>query len=231
MTARMLALDLRRGPAPLVALAVLLLGGAAAGSGCESAVLSLRQGLWVVFPCVLAAGIWHGGAARRRGVEETIRAAPAPAWRRAAVEGAAVGGAAAAALVLLLAATALTGCALGSAAATAVAVLALVAAAFAGLALGRVAAAPIAAPLTLFVVLAVTATLGSWAPGDGPAMLLLPGVADGVAPDQLSSRVAAAQALWFGGVALSGWLLASARLPLAALAPAAAGLAGLLVLS
>jgi hypothetical protein len=237
MTAQMLALDLRRGPAPALALAVLVLAGADALGGrssCESAVLSLRQAMWVVFPCVLAAGVWRGGAARRRGVDEAVRATASPAWRRAAIEGAAVALAGAPTVVLVLAALTVTGCAFGSAAAGVVAVLALAAAAFAGLALGRLLSAPMAAPLILFVVLVVGATFGGWSAGDGAALLLLPGVAEDAAPEGITAGVSAGQALWFAGLAVSGWLLASRRplrLRLAALAPAAAGLAAVLALA
>jgi hypothetical protein len=226
MSARMLAIDLRRGPAPLLALAVLVLAGAPAlgdAGGCVDAALSLREAMWLVFPCVLAAGVWRGGAARRRHVDEAIAVGALPAWRRAAVEGGSIGLAGAATLVLLGGALALGGCGLGDAGVGAVAVVAVLAAAFAGLALGRVASAPMGAPLALFAGLAVTATFGGWSPGGSDAMLLLPGVAENVTAAQLTG-VAAAQVLWFAGLAVAGWLAASGR-RLAAVAVVVAGLA------
>jgi len=247
MTARMLALDLRRGPASVLALALLGLGGAlvlSAPGDCDGswqeAVFSLRRAAWIVIPCVLAAGVWRGGSARRRGLDDTIAAGALPAWRRSAVEGGAIGLAGAAVFVLLLAAvTVAGGCAsglfTGSAAAAAVAgVLMLLAAAFSGLALGRFAAAPMAAPLALFGGLTVGSLFGGWSPDGAAAMLLLPSVAEGVAASQLTVRVSTAQMLWFAGLAVTGWLVASrfpARFGLARLAPAAAGLAALAALA
>lgn len=234
MTARMLAVDLRRGPAPALGLAVLGLGGALVlGGGCD-AVLSLRRAMWLVFPCVLAAGVWHGGSARRQDLDEAVTASALPAWRRSAVEGGSITVAGFAAFVLLLGAQALNGgctsLTASSSAAGVVAVLALAAAAFAGLAFGRVAAAPMAAPLVLFAGLVVTSVFGGWSAASGDALLLLPGVAEDATADQLTVRISVAQTLWFAGVAVSGWLCAS-RPRLAALAPAAAGLIGLWALT
>jgi len=247
MTARMLALHLRRAPAPALALALLGLGGAfvlSAPGECDGrwpeAVVWLRGTEWIVIPCVLAAGVWRGGSARRRQLDDTIAAGALPAWRRSAVEGGAIGLAGAGASVLLLAAMVVAGgCASGllswgAAAAVIVSVLAVAAAAFSGLALGRFATAPMAAPLALFAGLTVTAMLGGWSPDGGDAMLLLPSVGEGVTAPQLTVRTSGAQILWFAGVAVSGWLVASrfpARLRLARLAPAAAGLAALAVLA
>jgi hypothetical protein len=90
------------------------------------------------------------------------------------------------------------------------------------------------APLVLFAGLVVTMVLGGWSPGSGWAMLLLPGVDEAVTARQLTVRTSTAQTLWFIGLAASGWLWASrwpARFRLARLAPAAAGLAALVVLS
>lgn len=230
MTARMLAVDLRRGPAPILGLAVLGLGGALAlGGGCD-AVLSLRRAMWLVFPCVLAAGVWHGGSARRRHVDEAITASALPAERRSAVEGGSITVAGFAAFVLLFGAQTLSGgctaLTAGSAAAGVVAFLALAAAAFAGLALGRIAAAPMAAPLVLFAGLVVTSLFGGWSVASADTLLLLPSVAEGGATDQLSVKLSVAQTLWFAGLAVSGWLCAS-RPRLTGLAPAAAGLVAL----
>ena len=89
MTARMLALDLRRGPAPLRgARRARARRRAPRAARCESAVLSLRQD--ACGSCSPAC--WpraSGTAAPRAGAASTrrSRAAPAPAWRRAAVEG------------------------------------------------------------------------------------------------------------------------------------------------
>jgi len=247
VTARALALDLRRGPAPLIALAVLGLGGALVLSdpgGCDGrwpdAVLSLRGALGTALPCVLAAGVWHGGSPRRRGTDDAIAATALPAWRRSAVEGGSIGLAGLAAFVLLLGAlTVAGGCTAGlstasSVAALAASALALQAAAFAGLALGRAAVAPMAAPLALFASLVVTMVLGGWSPKGADAMLLLPGVGEDVTVRQLTTRISIGQMLWFAGLAVSGWLCASrwpARLRLAGLAPAAAGLVTLVALN
>jgi len=242
MTARMLALDLRRGPAPLVALVVLALGGMAALSApdeCQGAwneaVLALRDSMWLVLPCVLAAGIWHGGRARRRGLDDAVAAAALPPARRAAVEGASLGLAVLAVFVVLLVAVTAGGCTSGalgaSAAASAlVTLVSLVAAAFVGLALGRTASSPMAAPLALFLVLAVTSVFGGWSPGDGRVMLILPGLGEDVTVADLTVRRSLGQLLWFAGLAVSGWLWASGR-RLAGLAPAAAGAAALAALS
>jgi hypothetical protein len=247
VTARMLALDLRRGPAPLLVLALLGLGGAGVlgdAGACDGqwpqAVLSLRQTLAIVVPCVLAAGVWHGGTARRRGVDEAIAAGARPAWQRTAIEGGSIGLAGLGAFVLLLGAlTVGGGCTSGlptgtSAASAIVTVLALQAAAFAGLALGRLASAPMAAPLVLFGGLAVTMVLGGWSQGSGAATLVLPTVDEAVRAHELTVRISAGQILWFGGLAVSGWLSASrwpARFPPARLAPAVAGLAALAALT
>jgi hypothetical protein len=234
MTARMLAVDLRRGPAPVLGLAVLGLGGALVlGAGCD-AVFSLRRAMWLVFPCVLAAGVWHGGSARRRHLDEAVTASALPAWRRSAVEGGSITVAGFAAFVLLFGAQTLNGgcpaLTTGSSAAGVVAVLALGAAAFAGLALGRVAAAAMAAPLVLFAGLVVTSLFGGWSAASADVLLLLPGVAEDAAADQLTVTISVAQMLWFAGLAVSGWLCAS-RPRLAGLAPAAAGLIGLWALT
>jgi hypothetical protein len=232
MTARMLLIEARRGPSPILVLAALGLGGATAlGAGCD-AVVALREAMWLVFPFMLAAGVWRGGSARRRHVDEAIAAGSLPSWRRTAVEGGSLALAGAAAAVVLLGAAALTGGCTAvtaeAAAAAAVAVAALAAAAFAGLSLGRLASAPIAAPLVLFLALAVSTVLGGWSAGNATALLMLPGVAeDGT---ELPLRISAAQLLWFAGLAVSGWLLAS-RFALAGLAPAAAGLAALWALA
>lgn len=242
MTPRMLALDLRRGPAPVVALAILGLAGSlvlSAPDACDGrwsdAVLALRRTMWLVFPCVLAAGVWHGGRTSRRLLDDAIGASALPAWQRSAVEGGSIGLAGLAAFVLLFGALTVTGCTSGSltgsaAAAGVVTVLSLQAAAFAGLAIGRFAAAPMATPLVLFAGLAVTAIFGGWSEGSAQAMLLLPGVAEDVTAGQLTVRTSIAQMLWFAGLAVSGWLYAS-RWLLAGLAPAAAGLAALWALS
>ncbi len=214
-----LALDLRRGPAPVLALVVLGLGAAMVlPDECASAAVQLRRAMWLVFPCAFAAGVWHGGAARRRHVDETLGALPAPPWRRAAVEGGSLAVAAVAALVVLLALTAFSGgCGTGSLGAIVAGMLALPAAAFAGLALGRLAPAPMAAPLALFVALAVPSVFGGWAPGDGAARLVLPLVREDVTAADLTARISAGQALWFTGLAASGWLVRE---------PSARGVAG-----
>jgi hypothetical protein len=247
MTARILAVDFRRGTASVLLLALLGLGGALVFSdspGCDGrwgeGVLSLRQALGVLVPCVLAAGVWRGGSARRQGLDEAIAATPLPPWRSSAVEGGAIGLAGVGAFGLLLASlTVAGGCtadvsAGNAAAAIGASVLALQAAAFAGLALGRSLAAPMTAPLALFAGLVVTMVLGGWSPGSGWAMLLLPAVDEAVGLSGLSVSVSTAQMLWFAGLALSGWLLASRRpggSRLVRLAPAAAGLAALVALS
>jgi hypothetical protein len=246
MTARMLALDLRRGPAPLLVLALLGMGGAllAGDGGCEGrwpvAVISLRETLGIVAPFVLAAGVWHGGSPRRRGVEGTIAATALPSWRRAAIEGGSIGLGGLAAFALLLGAlTAGDGCTSAlstgsSAAALGASVLALQAAAFAGLALGRLAPAPMSAPLVLFTGLTLTMVLGGWSPGSSWAMLLVPAVDETVTARRLTVETSVAQMLWFAGVAASGWLWASrppARFRAASLAPVAAGLVALVALS
>ncbi|HYH90339.1 MAG TPA: hypothetical protein VEX67_13980 [Solirubrobacteraceae bacterium] len=247
MTARLLALDLRRGPAPLLALAMLGLGGAlvlGAPGGCDGrwpdAVLALRDAGWIVFPCVLAAGVWRGGSARRRQLDDAITASPLPAWRRSAIEGGAIAIAGVATFVVLLAALTVTGgCTSGllagrPAAAALAGVLALLAAAFTGLALGRFAVTPMAAPLALLATLAVTFVAGGWSGGSADAMLLFPAVGEDVTPRQLTVRISAGQILWFAGLAVSGWLLASrfpARFRLTRLVPAAAGLAALAALN
>lgn len=227
---RPLLMDLRRGPAPLLALGVLVLAGAPGASACQSAVLSLRDGLWLALPCVLAAGVWHGGAARRRGVDEALRSTPAPAQRRAAVEGGSLGLASASALALVLVALLAGGCASGPLSVGAVAVLAVAATGFAGLAIGRVFPAPMAAPLALFFTLVVASVFGGWTEESSKALLLLPTAGEGVTAAQLAGAVAAGQLLWFAGLGLAGWLAASGRWRAAAL-PAAAGLAGLLAVS
>jgi hypothetical protein len=247
MTARMLALDLRRGPAPLLVLTLLALGGLLVlgdSGGCEgrwpAAVILLRETLGIVLPFVLAAGVWHGGSPRRRGVEGTIAATALPSWRRAAVEGGSIGLGGLAAFALLLGVlTAGAGCTSGlstgsSAAALVASVLALQAGAFAGLAIGRLSPAPMTAPLVLFGGLAVTMVLGGWSPGAGWALLLLPGLDEAVTARHLTAETSVAQALWFTGLAMSGWLWASrspARFRLVGVAPAAAGVAALAVLA
>jgi hypothetical protein len=247
MTTRMLAIDLRRGPAPVLALALLVLGGAQilggsvdCGAGWPDVALAVRDGMWLAFPCVLAAGVWRGGAARRRQLDGAIRAASLPRRRRSAVEGGSLGLAGIAALALLLVtATAAGGCApdglrVDSAAAGLAGGAALVAAAFAGLALGRVAPAPLAAPLALFLALAVGSVFGGWAPGDDAAMLLLPGLGEGVGAGDLELRATMAQLCWFAGLAITGWLAAGAgsrRSRLTAPLPALAGLAALFALA
>jgi len=244
MTARMLALDLRRGPAPIVALAVLVLGGAQALSAADAcdgrwsgALFALRQdAMWLAFPCVLAAGVWRGGRARRRQLDDALGAASLPAWRRAAVEGGSIGVAGLAAVVVLLGAVIATGgCTSGpgswaAAGSGVVTVLSLFAAAFVGLALGRVATGPMVTPLVLFLALAVTSVFGGWTAEDGRAMLLLPAVGEEAAADDLTGRISVAQMLWFAGLGLAGWLAASQRL-LAGLAVGVAGLVALLALA
>lgn len=88
---------------------------------------------------------------------------------------------------------------------------------------------PMAAPLALFLVIAVTSVFGGWTPDDSDALLLLPSVGEGVTATDLTVRISAAQALWFTGLALTGWLSAS-RLP-ARLAPAVGGLAAPVLLT
>jgi hypothetical protein len=244
----MVALDLRRGPAALLALAlvglgvVLVLGTPADCDGrWPDAVISLRSSsAWLVIPCILAAGVWRGGSARRRHLSDVIGASSRPGWQRAAVEGGSIGLVGAATYLLLLTTvTATGGCtsALPTASSAGVAVagvLAIQAAAFAGLALGRLATGPMAAPLALFAGLSVTSVLGGWSGEGSEAMLLLPSLDDGVSPQQLSVRTSMGQTLWFAGLAVSGWLCASrwpARVKIASLAPAVGGLAGWAALS
>ena len=100
--------------------------------------------------------------ARRRGVDEALRSTPAPAQRRAAVEGGSLGLASASALVLVLVALLAGGCTPGPLSVGAVAVFAVAAAGFTGLALGRVFPAPMAAPLALFLTLVVASVFGGW---------------------------------------------------------------------
>ena len=235
MTARMLAIDFRRGPAPLLTILFLVLGGALiseAPGSCDGAMLSLRQAMWSVYPCVLAAAVWHGGAARRRRVLETVATSALPPWPRAAVEGGSIALAGLAAFAALAASLALTGCtgpiSAEAAAAGGVTAVSLLAAGFAGLALGRVFFVPMAAPLTLFLVLAVTSVFGGWTEDGSWAMLVLPGVGEDV--HEVPLRISLAQALWFAGAALSGWLLASQRGPVA-FVPAVVGLGALAALA
>lgn len=87
-----------------------------------------------------------------------------------------------------------------------------------------------AAPLVLFTGLVVTSVFGGWSAASADALLLLPGVAEDAATDQLTVKISVAQMVWFAGLAVSGWLCAS-RSRLAGLAPAAAGLIGLWALT
>jgi hypothetical protein len=225
MTARMVALDLRRGPAALLTLALLGLGGVLLlGTPVEcdgrwpEAVISVRNNsAWLVIPAVLAAGVWRGGSARRRHLSDVIGASSRPGWQRAAVEGGSIGLVGAATYVLLLATVTATGdCTsalptASSAAAAVAGVLAIQAAAFAGLALGRSAAAPMVAPLALFGAMSVTFVLGGWSGEGSDWMLLLPSLDEGIAAGQLSVRASLGQSLWFTGLAVAGWLWAARR--------------------
>ena len=248
MTARMVALDLRRGPAALLTLALLGLGGvlllgtpAECAGRWPEAVISLRNNsAWLVIPAVLAAGVWRGGSARRRHLSDVIGASSRPGWQRAAVEGGSIGLVGAATYLLLLATvTVASDCTsalptTSSAAAAVAGVLAIQAAAFAGLALGRSAAAPMVAPLALFGAMSVTFVLGGWSGEGSDAMLLLPSLDEGIAAGQLSVSASLGQTLWFAGLAVSGWLCASrwpARVNATSLVPALGGLAGLAALS
>ena len=248
MTARMLALDVRRGPALVLGIALLGLGAALLLSGstqCDGrwagAVLALRNEAWLLVPCVLAAGVWRGGSPRRRHVDETIGASAAPRWRRAAIEGGSLALAGSAVFVVLLALLTVSGgCTAAvvddrSLAAALAGVVSVPAAAFAGLAIGRLATTPMAAPLTLFAALAVTAVVGAgWSSDSGGALLVLPALGEDLGIGQLATTTSVAQLIWFVGLAVSGWLLASrspARLPILGLAPAAAGLAAVAALA
>jgi hypothetical protein len=246
MTARVIALDLWRGPAGLLALALLGLGAVlllGTPTRCDGqwaeAVTSLRSsGAWLAIPAILAAGVWRGGSAERRGLGDAIAASPRPGLQRAAVEGGTIALVGAGAyLVLLASVTVAEGCTgaltASSAAAATAGLLAIPAAAFAGLALGRAAAAPMAAPLALFAAVSVISVFGGWSGEEGDAMLLLPLLDDRVAADQVGVASSVGQALWFTGLAVSGWMFASrwpSRWKITRLAPALAGLAALAAL-
>lgn len=255
MIGRILRTELRRSIAlvlALVTVAILLLllhmGNSPSLKGMDAWTrqwnsLARWERFWVmsVCPIVLGLGALQGRADHRAKMDELLSTTPRPVWRRAGPKVAAVAIALSAAYLLVMAASAVqvagnaTYLDLAWLPVTLVALLGLVTSAVLGLGIGRLVPSLLTAPvlaiaglvgLTLLDVQSFTAT-------DETPLLLAPELHE---PTDAFTTVAASvhlgQAVWFLGLAITGYLLFVVRrwrARLVAFAPAALGLVVALV--
>lgn len=226
MMARILRIELRRGPALVIALLSLALGTAL--------LLSFREGfagrwlqlaansrglLTVLWPLALAGGAWLGRREPSSGVTELLASTVRPRWQRILPTAGALAGAVVAAYLLMF----LIGAAWVAPTAgyfpvatlpiVAVGALSLVAAAWLGMAAGRAVPRVVTAPVLAVVGVAVVGFLPDWVlssasgadrtiPG---ALLLSPVLAGGLDDFQtLRPWVHVLQTLWLAALAATG---------------------------
>ncbi|GAB2949129.1 hypothetical protein GCM10027280_42210 [Micromonospora polyrhachis] len=241
---RMLRIELRRSVALGAALILLITGAIACyaapgrwSSNWMALAMIEREYLVLLFPLALAVGAWQGRRESRNGLAELVGSTPRPRPQRVLPIVGALGIAVTVGYLAVLAVTApwIAGTArylpAAAFAVVAVGILAVVAAAWLGLAVGRLWPSVAAGP-----VLAV-AGIG-WLMG-------FPGIASGhdwlvvlFSPmygmnqfsdyETVSGRLSAAQAVWLGALAVSAYVLHTAksrRTRVAALLPVALGVA------
>ncbi|WP_447004350.1 hypothetical protein ACRAKI_32755 [Saccharothrix isguenensis] len=227
---RVLGIELKRTTALLVGalVAVVMLGLLTWGPSTKVSTAWTRQWTtlaeWIRFmlvfswPLVLGAGALQGLRDRRSGVEELFASTPRPraqrvGWTLGALAVGVVGGYA---LVFAVGAVQVPSATdyfhRGWVPAALVGALALVAAAWLGVGLGRLVPSPLVPPVVAVGGLALT-SLGVGQPGDGlPWTALLPSLPFPRSVfASVAGSVSAVQAVWFVGVALTGFLLVALR--------------------
>lgn len=250
MIARILRIELRRGPALVIALLSVAVGTALllsfregfAGRWLQLAA-NVRTLLAVLWPLALAGGAWLGRREGRSGVGELLASTVRPRWQRVLpTAGALVGTLVAAYLLVFLIGAAWVVPTAGyfpidTLAVTAVGALSLVAAGCLGMAAGRAVPRVVTAPVLAVVGFAVAGLLPDWmmssasaAGGTVPrAVLLSPVFAGGLDDFQtLRASVHPVQAWWLAALAATGLLLLGAvrrRAVALAVLPAALGAA------
>lgn len=231
--------ELLRSTAPAAAMATLVLGAVLMYSEASSwagrwmpFAAAVRFSTLLLAPVAIALGAWQGGRERRRRIGEQLAGTPRPRWQPSVVSWAGVTLGCWLGLLVVVAA----GAALVTPVATyagggwwwllAVTPVALAAMTAVGIALGRVAPLWVAAPVAMIVVYGLQVYAhDAW--GLGGAQWLAPIVAVhdawGVT---LSGQIHLQQALWFGGLAATGLVLAAARRRWLAILPVAVAAAG-----
>ncbi|MEU4446350.1 hypothetical protein AB0K14_17735 [Actinosynnema sp. NPDC050801] len=227
---RILGIELRRTTALLlgVLVAVVMVGLLSWGPSTKNSTAWTRQWTtlaeWVRFmlafswPLALGVGALQGLRDRRSGVEELFGSTPRPrAWRVGwTLVALAVGLVTAYAVVFAVGAVQVRSSTSyfhwGWLPAALVGVLALVGVAWLGMGLGRLVPSPLMPPVLAVAGLAVT-SVGFGRPGDGlPWTALLPTLPFPRSVfTAVDGSVSAVQAVWFAGIALSGFLLVSLR--------------------
>ncbi|GAB2981267.1 hypothetical protein [Saccharothrix stipae] len=227
---RILGIELRRTTALLlgVLVAVVMVGLLSWGPSTKNSTAWTRQWTtlaeWVRFalafswPLALGAGALQGLRDRRSGVEELFGSTPRPRARRVGwtLAALAVGLVTAYVVVFAVGAVQVRSATSyfhwGWLPAALVGALALVGVAWLGMGLGRLVPSPLTPPVLAVAGLAVT-SVGFGRPGDGlPWTALLPTLPFPRSVfTAVDGSVSAVQAVWFAGIALSGFLLVSLR--------------------
>jgi hypothetical protein len=244
VTMRELRTELMRSAAPVAALATLvvyvltMLARTTWDTGWSDLSTSVRSFLILLIPVAAAAGAWQGGRERRARIAELMATVPRSPWQRIPVPIVAVVLAVVATLALAVATTGVvTGPGtwqrqLWPVVTVAVGLLAVAAAAAVGAGLGRLVRTDLVAPIILCLSALVLVVLygrasGLWVTMYNPAMSQPQDLGLLRAEfQQVRPGISAGQAIWLGGLFLTGMILAAAttfRSRLLAAAPAVAG--------
>ncbi|MER7442291.1 hypothetical protein [Micromonospora avicenniae] len=248
MSARILAVELRRSNGPLAGALVALAGFSGLYLLAATGQTALWDGQWamlagyqrimlvVLWPLAVGAGGWHAGRDRAARTEELIGTTPRPRWRRVLPGSLVVAACLVAGYAAILAAGAGRVAArtsyvhAGWVPVALVGALSLAAAGLLGAGVARLVPSrytPAALLLAGFAAVVLPPEALGWS-GHGAALLLLPEFLDDMDEfTAVAGRVSAGQAVWFGALAVSGLALATVarrRWAWVAAVPAVAGL-------
>lgn len=231
--------ELRRGTAPVAAVATLVLGALLLhaeasqwGGRWMAFATAVRFSTLVLAPVAVALGVWQGGRERRRRLGELLASTPRPRWQPLVVAWASLTLGCWLGLLVVVAAGAVLVAPVATYAGggwwwlLAVALVALAAATAGGLALGRVAPFWVAAPVAMIGLYALQVYAhDTFGPRGLRWLTPILAVYDAWG-HHLSGWIHLRQALWFGGVAATALVLAAARRRWLAILPAAVALVG-----
>lgn len=231
--------ELRRGTAPVAAVATLVLGALLLhveasqwGGRWMAFAAAVRFSTLVLAPVAVALGVWQGGRERRRRIGELLASTPRPRWQPLVLAWASLTLGCWLGLLVVVAAGAVLVAPVATYAGggwwwlLAVALVALAATTAGGIALGRVAPFWVAAPVAMIGLYALQVYAhDTFGPRGLRWLVPILAVYDAWG-HHLSGWIHLRQALWFGGVAATVLVLTAARRRWLAILPAAVAVVG-----